>query len=155
MAELQRYLSLTVVAATYRPKGNRAWTAKADACDGVRVTTPEAQGLRSSHHVRAALEFASADDGGLRAPLSRTTRSLMLAFPAAASGPDPILVGAVLTNCAGQEFEPGSSDVEVDAWFWVDVARLYATPGATFTLWYGRPVGRGIVLEARLPTEPG
>ena len=29
--------------------------------------------------------------------------------------------------------------------FWADEAVVYATPGAAFTLWYGRPVGRGVV----------
>jgi hypothetical protein len=29
--------------------------------------------------------------------------------------------------------------------FWTDEAGVYATPGAAFTLWYGRAVGKGVV----------
>jgi len=29
--------------------------------------------------------------------------------------------------------------------FWADEAAIYAVPGAAFTLWYGRPVGIGVV----------
>jgi hypothetical protein len=42
---------------------------------------------------------------------------------------------------------PGSAGVTATLRFWVDEAAIYAVPGVTFTLWYGRPVGKGVVVR--------
>jgi len=36
-------------------------------------------------------------------------------------------------------------DARVRLHFWADEATIYATPGATFKIWYGLVVGEGVV----------
>ena len=54
-------------------------------------------------------------------------------------------VGAVIDVVGGLALVPGSAEVPVTLRFWADEAAVYATPGVSFTLWYGRAVGTGVV----------
>lgn len=99
----------------------------------------------TGYRVLATLHLKPTDDGGLAAPLPAGTRSLLLRFPA--SGEEhagPVTLGAVLTPRNADKLAPGH-DVDADVLFWMDEARLHATVGAAFDLWYGRSVGSGTV----------
>jgi hypothetical protein len=97
------------------------------------------------YRVQARLELTPAENGGLIQPLPAGTRSLLLRFPAAGDGsPEPVALGAVLTSRAATELTPGEV-TDADVLFWADEARIHATVGSSFELWYGRPVGRGTV----------
>lgn len=99
----------------------------------------------NGHRVLATVSLTSTQEDGLSKPLPAGTRSLLLRFPAIDDEqPEPIMLGAVLTPRTGTELVPGK-DTDVDVRFWSDEARIHATVGASFDLWYGRPVGRGIV----------
>lgn len=73
------------------------------------------------------------------------TRSLMLVFPALERPGEDVRIGAVIDVINGPALVPGMDEVPVVLWFWADEAAVYATPGAAFTLWYGRAVGGGVV----------
>ena len=109
------------------------------------------------YRVLARLELAPADNGGLVQPLPAGTRSLLLRFPAAGDdSSEPVTLGAVVTPRGAAELVPGQV-TDADVLFWADEARVHATPGTSFELWYGRPVGRGAVTgvadRVRLPRE--
>ena len=98
------------------------------------------------HRVLAKIELLPTTDGGLGAAVQHGNRSLIFVFP---DGDDEARYGGVIENPAG-EGEPGTR-FEAEIWFWTDLAALHAVAGASFALWYSRPVGRGEVLHI-LPT---
>ncbi len=98
----------------------------------------------TAYRVLATLSLQSAGDGGLAQPLPAGTRSLVLRFPSDDGHPGPVTLGAMLTPRAGAELVPGK-DTDAEVLFWADEARIYATVGTPFELWYGRPVGHGTV----------
>lgn len=101
----------------------------------------------TAYRVRARLSLKPASEGGLAQPLPAGTRSLLLRFPADDDGrPGEITLGAMLTPRNAAELIPGSV-TDADVLFWADEARIHATAGAPFELWYGRPVGHGTVTE--------
>lgn len=88
--------------------------------------------VTAGHDAEARIELLSTSSGGLQGPLPSGTRSLILQFES-----------------------PGARDVPVHLWFWHDLARIYATPGITFDIWYGRVVGAGVVEELVAPFDDG
>jgi hypothetical protein len=99
----------------------------------------------TGYRVQAMLTLAPTEEGGLTLPLPAGTRSLLLRFPAVGeANPELVTLGAVLTPQNGTELAPGAV-TETDVLFWSDDARIHATAGASFDLWYGRPVGHGTV----------
>lgn len=95
--------------------------------------------------VEARLALMTAEQGGLGSPVPSGSRSLLLAFPAAEPGGEEVKVGAVIDVIGGSALVPGAAGVPVVIRFWADEAAVHATPGAAFTLWYGRAVGSGVV----------
>jgi hypothetical protein len=102
--------------------------------------------VTGGHRVRAELVLAATDDGGLRAALPSGTRSLVLRFASLEHSDGLLSLGAVITVSDGEALVP-STACEVELQFWADEARIYATPGVPFDLWYGRAVGKGVVLS--------
>jgi hypothetical protein len=100
----------------------------------------------TGHRVIAALDLKTAEDGGLAAPLPAVTRSLLLRFAHADGQSEPVTLGAVITPRAAAELAPGDK-LDALVLFWADEARIHATPGASFDLWYGRVVGHGTVIS--------
>jgi hypothetical protein len=99
----------------------------------------------TGYRVLATLTLKSAADRGLETPLPAGTRSVLLRFPPTNSDQaEPVTLGAALTPWDGSDLTPGS-EVEAEALFWTDEARIHATVGASFDLWYGRDVGHGTV----------
>jgi hypothetical protein len=75
-------------------------------------------------------------------------RSLLLKFRSLEDPDQQTAMGAVIDTLDGSAIEPGIAGVTVHLWFWADEAQVYATPGATFLLWYaGQTVGQGQVLR--------
>lgn len=100
----------------------------------------------TGYSVRARLMLAPAEDGGLKHPHPAGTRSLLLRFPPVdEDNPEPVTFGAALIPRGAVELASGQV-TEVDVLFWADEARIYATPGVSFELWYGRRVGHGTVI---------
>jgi hypothetical protein len=95
--------------------------------------------------VEARLGLLPTESGGLRSPMPTGTRSLLLAFTSLEHQGKEVKVGAVIDVVGGQTLVPGAADVSVVIRFWADEAAVYATPGASFTLWYDRLVGTGVV----------
>lgn len=95
--------------------------------------------------VAARLELLPASSGGLHSAMPSGTRSLLLEFPPLDHPDEDVKVGAVIDTVDGSALAPGSGEVSVTVRFWSDEAAIYAVPGAAFTLWYGRPVGNGVV----------
>jgi hypothetical protein len=100
----------------------------------------------TGHRVIAALDLKPAEDGGLSAPLPAGTRSLLLRFPEGDEQSAAVTLGAVITPRAATELAPGEK-VDAQVLFWADEARIHATVGASFDLWYGRVVGCGTVIS--------
>jgi hypothetical protein len=99
----------------------------------------------TGYRVHATLTLKPTADGGLAAPLPAGTRSLLLRFPALEDGQsDTVTLGAILTPQDGSRLAAGEK-LDAELVFWADEARIFATPGASFDLWYGRLVGSGIV----------
>lgn len=101
--------------------------------------------IRGKPTVAAQLELLPTGSGGLRTAMPTGTRSLLLAFPPLEHPNEEVKVGAVIDTVDGSALAPGSAGVPVTVRFWSDEAVIYAVPGAAFTLWYGRPVGNGVV----------
>lgn len=101
--------------------------------------------MSSGRRVRALLDMFESGGGGLTSSLPSGTRSLLLMFAGLEDPEQRMSVGAVITTSDGQAVQPGHSNVEVELQFWADEARVYATPGVAFELWYGRRVGTGVV----------
>lgn len=95
--------------------------------------------------VEARVGLLGPASGGLHGPMPTGTRSLMLVFPSFEHEGGDVKIGAVVDVEGGHALVPGTDDVQVVIRFWADEAAVYATPGAVFTLWYGRPVGTGMV----------
>jgi hypothetical protein len=85
--------------------------------------------------------------GALQSAMPASTRSLMLVFPSPEHAGEEVKVGAVVDTVDGSALMPGSAGVSATVRFWVDEAAIYAVPGVSFTLWYGRPVGKGVVVR--------
>jgi hypothetical protein len=95
--------------------------------------------------VEARLGLLPAESGGLHGPMPTGTRSLLLAFAPLEREGEDVKVGAVIDVIGGPALVPGATELPVVIRFWADEAAVYATPGAAFTLWYGRAVGTGVV----------
>ena len=95
--------------------------------------------------VEAQLELLPVASGGLHSPMPAGTRSLLLVFPSLEHPGEEVKIGAVIDVVGGPALVPGTAGVPVTIRFWADEAAVYATPGAAFTLWYGRVVGDGVV----------
>jgi hypothetical protein len=95
--------------------------------------------------VEARVALFPAEPGGLRSPMPTGTRSLLLVFRSPEATGGEVKIGAVIDVVGRQTLVPGTDEVPVVIRFWADEAAVYATPGVAFTLWYGRPVGRGVV----------
>jgi hypothetical protein len=95
--------------------------------------------------VEARLGLLPAESGGMSSPMPTGTRSLLLAFAPVERGAGDVKIGAVIDVIGGLALVPGADEVPVVIRFWADEAAVYATPGASFTLWYGRSVGTGVV----------
>jgi hypothetical protein len=96
----------------------------------------------TSYRVNVDLDLASTGDGGLTAPLNRGNRSLLFVFPALGEDDEPVRFGAFVEHV--DDGEPGRR-CAAQLLFWDDLAEVYASPGATFDVWYSRIVGRGVV----------
>jgi len=80
--------------------------------------------------------------------LESGTRSLILQFPSGTDeAPEPVSIGAVIATEDGLPLESGTCDRQVRLTFWSDEARIYAHSGAPFEIWYGHPVGHGVVIR--------
>jgi hypothetical protein len=66
-------------------------------------------------------------------------------FEPLTNGASPVQIGALIETLDGAQVLPGSNGRLVLIRFWADEAAVYATPGATFRLWYGGYVGDGVV----------
>lgn len=95
--------------------------------------------------MEARVGLFPADAGGLHSPMPTGTRSLLLVFPSLERPGAEVKMGAVIDVIDGPALVPGMDGVLVVIRFWADEAAVHATPGAAFTLWYGRPVGEGVV----------
>jgi hypothetical protein len=95
--------------------------------------------------VEARVALFPAERGGLRSPMPTGTRSLLLVFRSLEDPGGDAKIGAVIDVVDMPALVPGTDEVPVVIRFWADEAAVYATPGAAFTLWYRRPVGRGVV----------
>lgn len=95
--------------------------------------------------MEARLDLLPAGQGGLRVPMPTGSRSLLLAFASPEPDAEDVKIGAVIDVIGGAALVPGSAEVPVILRFWADEAAVYATPGVSFTLWYGRAVGTGVV----------
>jgi hypothetical protein len=62
-----------------------------------------------------------------------------------------VKIGAVIDVIGGPALIPGTGDIPVVISLWADEAAVYAAPGVSFTLWYGRAVGTDVV--ARIVDE--
>lgn len=79
-------------------------------------------------------------------PLPSGTRSLLLQFEALDGSDGEVTLGTIVTvGAAGEQMMPGRSYADAGLTLWADVARLYATVGSSFQVWYGRVVGHGTV----------
>jgi hypothetical protein len=96
---------------------------------------------------KARLQLLSAESGGLRSPMPTGTRSLLLAFASLEHEGEDVKIGAVIDVVGSPALEPGTKELPVIMRFWAEEAAVYATPGAAFTLWYGRTVGAGVVTQ--------
>lgn len=96
----------------------------------------------SGHRVVADVELLAEDAGGLKSPVEEGNRSLIVSID---ENGDRVQLGAVFERVEGSG-RPGSS-FRAELVFWHDIAAIHATPGTEFTLWYGRDVGSGRVVE--------
>jgi hypothetical protein len=105
--------------------------------------------------VEARLKLLPTELGGLRNPIPSGSRSLLLAF--ARPGPDAedVKIGAVIDVIGGSALVPGGAEIPVNIRFWADEAAVYATPGVSFTLWYGHTVGTGVVTRVGADATDG
>lgn len=95
--------------------------------------------------VEASVGLLASASGGLSGPMQTGTRSLMLVFPSVHHPGGEVKIGAVIDVLDGPALIPGADEVRVVIRFWADEAEVYAVPGASFRLWYGRVVGAGVV----------
>jgi hypothetical protein len=95
--------------------------------------------------VEARVELLPVASGGLHSPMPTGARSLILVFPSLEYPDEEVKIGAVIDVIGRPALVPDTGEVPVIIRFWADEAAVYATPGAAFTLWYGRVVGDGVV----------
>ena len=97
----------------------------------------------SGHRTTAVLRLDNAlvaDRPKLALGLTPTNRSWLYRFKSLDSEePKPLNFGAVIESCT----TTASNTAEVELWFWGDLARVYATPGEAFEIWYDGIVGEG------------
>jgi hypothetical protein len=72
------------------------------------------------------------------------SRSVMFRFPEAGEHEDGDMFGAIIEELVDQP----DGRLRAHLLFWSDLARIYATPGANFEVWYASTVGDGVVLPA-------
>ena len=95
--------------------------------------------------MEAQIGLTTTESGGLLAPMPSGTHSPILVFPSLDRSGVEEWLGAVIDAADGSALAPGKDQVPVVIRFWADEAAVYATPGSTFRLWYGRTVGTGVV----------
>jgi hypothetical protein len=91
----------------------------------------------------ATIELHGTQYGGLQDIMPSGTRSPLVRFDDSLG--DETL-GVVIEAVDDAALHPGIS-AHVRLSFWSDAARNYGAAGATFSLWYGREVGRGIITD--------
>ncbi len=97
----------------------------------------------AGHRADALVRLEESDRARLLAGVFRPgSRSVMFRFPEAAEHEDGDMFGAILEELDEQP----DGLLRVHLLFWNDRARIYATPGAEFEVWYARTVGDGVVL---------
>ena len=92
---------------------------------------------------QAIVELFETSQGGLKGPMPSGTRSLLVSFADSEEGET---FGAVIEDANGKDLTPGSTRL-VKLSFWSDVAEIYGSRGAKFSIQYGRDVGRGEIVE--------
>lgn len=97
------------------------------------------------HCVQARITLLDTGSGGLTQPLPDGTRSMLVVFDAEHS-PQRVELGAMIITDT-TDLVPGASDIDCRLKFWDDEARIHATPGVHFDLWYGWVVGHGVVTD--------
>lgn len=70
------------------------------------------------------------------------SRSVMFRFPEAGEHEDGYMFGAIIEELD----ERSDGQLRVHLLFWNELARIHATPGATFEVWYAQTIGEGVVL---------
>lgn len=98
--------------------------------------------------VHAQVDLLPTEQGGLVESMPLPTPSLILVFPSLDDeSPGDVQIGGLLAASDSDSLRPGDT-VRVEIDFWAEIGRVYATPGATFSLWYaGRAIGSGVVLR--------
>lgn len=106
----------------------------------------------TGHRVVIEASLMSMAEGGLRGPILDGHRSVAYEFENLDGHGGRVAFGAHVEKvCQGGE--PGERMVAVLR-FYHDLAEVYATSGVECQLEYGRPVGRGVILEV-LPAFEG
>ncbi|NWL12158.1 hypothetical protein DM793_12785 [Paenarthrobacter nitroguajacolicus] len=106
--------------------------------------TVDGMALSSGHRIVADLSLDPTAEGGLREPLPSGTPSLILEFH---DQNGKTQLGARIETACGEPLRPGENVLAARAVFWADEARIYATEGQQFDLWYGRHVGHGVIRQ--------
>ena len=100
--------------------------------------------LSSGHRILADLSLKPTTEGGLREPLPSGTPSLIFEF-CVQNGKTQL--GARIGTASGEPLRPGEEVIGAGVDFWADEARIYATEGQQFELWYGKGIGHGVVRQ--------
>lgn len=100
--------------------------------------------MSDGHCILANLSLNPTAEGGYRAPLPSGTPSLIFEFN---DQNGKTQLGARIQTPAADAFRPGEEVLEARVEFWADEARIYATEGQSFELWYGRHIGHGVVRQ--------
>lgn len=100
--------------------------------------------LSNGHRISADLSLNPTAEGGLREPLPSGTRSLIFEFK---DQNGKAQLGARIETPTVGPLCPGEEILGARVDFWADEARIYATEGQSFELWYGRHIGHGVVQQ--------
>ena len=100
---------------------------------------------------KAVVDLDETGAGGLRSPLPSGTPSMLVVF---GTGPDALTsgkaVGAQVHRVGGGDLCPGDVGIAVEIEFRDQSAGLaLAALRPSFTLWYGRTVGRGHLTDGK------
>lgn len=99
----------------------------------------------TGHLVVIEASLMSEAEGGLRGPILDGHRSVAYEFESLDGSGVRVAFGAHVEKVV-EGGEPGERMVAVLR-FYHDLAEVYATPGVECLLEYGRPVGRGLIVE--------
>ncbi|WP_203337831.1 hypothetical protein [Nocardioides limicola] len=95
------------------------------------------------HRANALVRLEEPDRARLLAGVFQPgSRSVMFRFLEAGEHEDGDMFGAIIEELDEQP----DGQLRAHLLFWNDLARIYATPGAEFEVWYARTVGDGVVL---------